>query len=211
MGEETQAADEPRHGRAAGKFDPVAGMRVMADIQAEGLRAAGELLERMLRSEPDRNGRAPSPVADYMTLVDTWADLVRQTVFGSGQPGQPGAVTVPVDASGVGPAVRLALDDSAAHTAANAEVWLHNGTDSAVGPLVMRCGALRNSDGKKLKGAKVRFAPREVEVLPPRSSRAVTVSVAPEDAPRPGIYRGTIQAQGAPSLWLPLEVTIAPC
>ena len=34
--------------RSASLFDPVAGMRAMADIQAEGLRAAGELLERML-------------------------------------------------------------------------------------------------------------------------------------------------------------------
>ena len=37
-------------------FDPVAGMRAVADIQAEGLRAAGELLERMLRAEPDGPG-----------------------------------------------------------------------------------------------------------------------------------------------------------
>jgi len=28
---------------------------------------------------------------------------------------------------------------------------------------------------------------------------------------RAGTYRGMIQADGAPRLWLPLEVAIAPC
>jgi hypothetical protein len=28
-------------------------------------------------------------------------------------------------------------------------------------------------------------------------------------APGPGTYRGTIQAVGAPGLWLPLEVAVA--
>jgi hypothetical protein len=186
-------------------------MRVMADIQAEGLRAAGELLERVLRSEPDGNGRAPSPMGDYTKLVDAWADLVRTMVFGPPQPGAPGAITVPVDGSGVGPPVRLTLVESAKGAGASAEVWLHNGTAAAVGPLVLRCGKLRNADGKRLKGAKIRFAPREVAPLPPRSSRAVKVSLVPKDTPRPGVYRGTIQAQGAPALWLPLEVAIEPC
>lgn len=211
MGEETQGEGERGRERTATRFDPLSGMRVMADIQAEGLRAAGELLERVLRSEPDGNGRTPSPGADYAALMDAWADLLRRAVFGFAQPGAPDAVTVAVDASGVGPPVRLALDESTGDAGAIAEVWLHNGTSSTVGPLVLRCGALRNSEGKKLKGAKVRFAPREVAPLPPRSSRAIAVSLVPKDALRPGIYRGTIQAQGAPRLWLPVEVVIEAC
>jgi hypothetical protein len=34
------------------------------------------------------------------------------------------------------------------------------------------------------------------------------VSLAATGPLRPGIYRGTIQADGAPKLWLPLEVSI---
>lgn len=185
-------------------------MRVMADIQAEGLRAAGELLERVLRSEPDRNGHAPSPAGDYTTLVDAWGELLQRTVSGLA-PGGSGAVTVPVDASGVGPPLRLALDEPAADSGPVAEVWLHNGTSSAMGPLVLHCGDLRNSEGKRLKGTKVRFEPRKVARLEARSSRAVKVSLVAKDAPRPDIYRGTIQAQGAPRLWLPVEVRIEPC
>ena len=59
---ESQTDGESSSKRSVPLFDPVAGMRAMADIQAEGLRAAGELLERMLGSEPDGHGRAP-PVA----------------------------------------------------------------------------------------------------------------------------------------------------
>ena len=46
--------------------------------------------------------------------------------------------------------------------------------------------------------------------LAPRSSRAVTVSLALDSpVPAAGTYRGTIQADGAPGLWLPLEVSVA--
>lgn len=211
MGEETHAGHEPRHGRSTSKFDPVAGMRVVADIQAEGLRAAGELLERVLRSESDGNGRRPALGAEYETLVDAWADLFRRAVFGFAPPDSPGAISVPVDGSSAGPPVRLALGEAAGAAGAVAEVWLQNGTSSDVGPLVMRCGPLRSSKGKKLKCAKVRFTPRKLESLQPHSSRAVAVSLVPKDSPRPGIYRGTIQAEGAPRLWLPIEVVIDSC
>ena len=203
--------DGERHEERPGiGFDPVAGVRMMADIQAEGLRAAGELLERVLQSEPDRNGHAPSPAADYTTLVDAWGELLRRTVSGLA-PGGPGALTVSVDAAGVGPPVRLALDESTLDSGAAAEVWLHNGTSSPVGPLVLRCGDLRNSEGTQLEDAEVRFDPPRVEPLPARSSRAVTVSLLATGPPGRGIYRGTIQAEGAPRLWLPLEVAIEPC
>ena len=62
-----------------------------------------------------------------------------------------------------------------------------------------------------LDGAEVGFEPREVDPLPARSSRAVVVSLAAAGPLRPGTYRGTIQAQGAPRLWLPLEVVVEPC
>jgi hypothetical protein len=186
-------------------------MRVMADIQAEGLRAAGELLERVLRSERDGNGRAPSPAGDYTSLVDAWGELLQRTVSGLA-PGGP--VTVSVDASGVAPPIRLVLDESYESTAdsgAAAEVWLHNGTSSAVGPLVFRCSALNDAEGIVLAGADVCFEPPKMEPLPARSSRAVAVSLVTTGSPRPGIYRGTIQAQGASRLWLPLEVAVEPC
>jgi hypothetical protein len=34
------------------------------------------------------------------------------------------------------------------------------------------------------------------------------ISVLAVGEPRPGVYRGTIQTEGAPAMWLPLEVAV---
>jgi len=59
--------------------------------------------------------------------------------------------------------------------------------------------------------ARVRFDPAEVAQLPARSSRGVAVSVTASGRPDPGVYRGTIQAEAAPALWLPVEVAVRQC
>jgi hypothetical protein len=197
-----------RQGRQLPRFDPVAGMRAMADIQAEGLRAAGELLERVLRAEPNGRPMSPrEPVGDYTAVVDAWVDLMRRMVAGFTQPVEPGAVTVPVDSSGVGPPIRLSTSDGGG-SEASTEVWLHNGTFSSIGPLTMRCGPLTAPDGTSLENAEVTFAPRHVPALEARSSRGIVVSLAIEGSPAKGSYRGAIQADGASRLWLPIEVVI---
>lgn len=172
-------------------------MRTLADIQAEGLRAAGMLLERMLATEPPAKA-AEEPAGDYAAVLEAWLDLARRTAAGLSAPGHPGAVTVPVDGVGAGPAILLAAGESA-------EVWLHNGTTTPAGPFALRCGPLERADGAVLD-ATIRFDPLVVEPLPGRSSRAVTVSV--DGVPAAGIYRGVLQADGAPDLWLPLQVTV---
>src|SRR5688500_111982 len=99
---ESQADAERSKNPSRPLFDPVAGVRAMAEIQAEGLRAAGDLIERMLGSEPDGpDPRQSSAPGDYAALVDAWTDLLRRTVDGLAQLGQPGAVTVAVDSNGI--------------------------------------------------------------------------------------------------------------
>lgn len=201
--------DGPR--RSARAFDPLVGMRAVADIQAEGLRAAGELLERVLGSEPDGAGpRARTPVDDYGALAAAWAEMFRRFAAAMTLPGQPDAVTVAMDTAGVGPQVRLVLHGPDDTESGVTEVWLHNGTFSAVGPVALSCGELCDSDGEAL-AAGVDFEPRQVPLVPARSSRAVVVSLVASGPLRSGTYRGTIQASGAPSLWLPFEVTIEQC
>jgi len=181
----------------------------MADIQAEGLRAAGDLLERVLGTESGSSAtRATSPASEYTALVDAWIEVLRQTFAGLAQPPAREAVTVPVEANGIGPPLRLAVGPTSEATERSAEFWLHNGSRSVVGPVVFRCGDLRDAQGELLEGVEVRFDPAEVEPLPGRSSRAVTISLAGEGPPGAGTYRGTIQARGAPGVWLPLEVVV---
>ena len=80
-------------------------------------------------------------------------------------PGHPGAVTVPVDAVGIGPAVLLAAGESA-------EVWLHNGTTKPAGPFALRCGPLERADGDGAGAGRSASSPRP-------SSRSPGVRAAP--------------------------------
>ncbi len=211
MQDESESNDPNRRRRSVPLFDPVAGMRAMADVQAEGLRAASDLLERLLT--PDHDGptaRSSPPQPDYAPLVDAWGQLLERVASGLARPVESGSVTVPIDSSAVGPSLRLVMERAEPDASADAEVWLHNGTAAPAGPLKLRCGALTAPGGEVLE-ARVDFDPAEVSPLPPRSSRGVTVSVAIGGEPRPGIYRGTIQADGAPTLWLPVEVAVEPC
>ena len=208
--DESQRDDGASRKSALPLFDPVAGMRTLAEIQAEGLRAASDLLERVLGSEPDAAGARPRPPDNYAAFVDAWADMLRLTFTGLTQAREPGTVTVSLEQNGVGAPVRLVRDPGNEGDAVT-EVWLHNGTTSEVGPLVFRCSELSDAGGSVLAGAEVRFDPPEMEPLPGRSSRAVAVLLAATASPSPGVYRGTIQAEGAPGLWLPLEVAIQPC
>jgi hypothetical protein len=193
-------------------FDPVAGVRAMADIQAEGLRAASELLERVLGPDQEAaTGRSQTHSStrngDYSALVDAWAELLQRVATGLAPPAERGTVTVPVDSEAVALPLRLELEGSGQPETAAGEVWLHNGTSAAVGPLVLRCGPLSTASGEALE-ARVDFDPDELPPLPPHSSRGVAVSVALGARPCPGLYRGTIQAKGAPALWLPVEVAV---
>ena len=181
----------------------------MADIQAEGLRAAGDLLERVLGTESGSPAaREDSPASEYQAFVDAWIEVLRQTFAGLAQPPAGEAVTVPVEANGVGPPLRLAVGPASEPAERSAEVWVHNGSRSAVGPVTFRCGELSDPQGELLEGVEVQFGPAEVEVMPARSSRAVVVSLVGAGYARPGTYRGTIQALGAPGVWLPLEVVV---
>jgi hypothetical protein len=50
--------------------------------------------------------------------------------------------------------------------------------------------------------------PGRIDSLPGRSSRGVTVSVRRHGRVRAGTYRGLIQVEGAPDVWLAVEVIV---
>ena len=125
--------------------------------------------------------------------------------------GETASEPIPIDATGAWPPLRLALERPEEGASASAEIWLHNGTAGAAGPLALRCGSLTAPNGTALDGVQVRFDPAEVSLLPPRSSRGVLVSLETTGPLHQGFYRGTIQADGAPNLWLPIEVAVGQC
>ena len=54
----------------------------------------------------------------------------------------------------------------------------------------------------------LRFDPPEPAELPARTARGVVVTLSPERPFEPGIYRGVIQAEGAPNLSITFELTV---
>jgi hypothetical protein len=191
-------------------LDPIAGMRAIADIQAEGLRAAGELLDRVLGrdgpSSPPSN--ADSSDREYMPLLDAWASLLERFASGLSRAGAAGDVVVALDSDRVGPAVLIGWAEG---LSTEVEVRLHNPGEATAGPLRLRAGSLVSPEGSELRGAEVRVEPDGIGELAAGASCTFTVSLRAECTPPAGVYRGALQATGAPSLWLPIEVRVEQC
>jgi hypothetical protein len=212
-------------------FGALAGVRALADVQRRGLRAAGELVDRLVSSvDGDRDGdddaaaRGQGPAGSSFgsvdELVQVWLELVRLgvDVIGQAATGQPrnhadgGAQGATVDVGSQRSRGSVRLEVRAGHPSPSGEpeveVWLHNGTADTYGGIRLHCGDLRSHDGRTLPADAVRFEPPVVD-LPARSSRGVTVHATAADLATAGTYHGMILAAGAPGVWLPLEVDVA--
>jgi hypothetical protein len=215
----------------AGPFDPAANVRALGDIQRRGLRAAADVVERLVTAVDGADGHEPTAggaatagpgasAADLQAAVELWAELARRSLqalaglvpaagpvpAGTGSPVPAGATLVDVGAKSPAAGLRLSPGGD------SVEVWLHNGTHDERRDLRFHCGELRSHDGSSL-GVAVTFAPAVVDRLPGRSSRGVAVAVGPRgngSAAAPGTYRGLVLVTGLPDAWLPIEVTVGP-
>lgn len=206
-------------------FDPVAGAKLLGEIQAEGLRAAAALVERVVHlvdgphatpasdSEDDaQSSDGPPTVADgVLPWFDLWSDLVGRTSetlqrFRGADAGPSGdGVRIGIDGS-LAPARALVVSvGSTRH--GQGEMWLHNGTAEDQGELVPRCGPLSDVHGNVLEGD-VEIDPAKIDGLPSRSSRGFVISVTADPSAVPGTYRGTVQVQGAEAVWMPIEIVV---
>jgi hypothetical protein len=209
----------------ASVFDPAANARVLSTIQAEGFRAASELVDRFVRiAATGLNGAerpAPSTMGlsesdrhdlfgatDVEPLIRSWWALIGQFLLGA----------TPHAGDGVAAPDSATLDLSNAHAtgqldlvamspgAAKAEVWLHNRGAGDLGQIRLRCSDLLAHDGGVVGSAAVTFDPATV-AMPGRSSRGIEVNIEVPQGVAPGAYRGTVLAQGHPDLWLPIVLT----
>jgi hypothetical protein len=209
-------------------FDPVLGATLFNEIQAEGLRAAGALVERLIHivdgSPTTAHGdgarssdEPPSPPTEpdmgaILPWFELWRDLVERT-----------SETVQrLSGADVGPSgdgVRIGIDGSLVPTrplvvaigdegSGQGEMWLHNGTPTDHGALVPQCGPLCDSDGNRLE-CDVEIDPPKIDGLPARSSRGFAITVVADALAAPGTYRGVVQVSGADAVWMPIEVTVS--
>lgn len=206
------------------RFDPTVGIRLLGEIQAEGLRAAGALVDRLVHlvdgptaddGEPDAGTTPPNASSGVdpgavLPWFELWRDLVERTSetvqrFRVVDPGI-GEVRVDLD-GGLAPTRPLAIMLSPDGIGVG-EMWLHNGTATDHDALVPTCGPLSGVDGTLLACA-VEIDPPKIDELLSRSSRGFTITVTldPATAP-PGTYRALVQVDGAEPVWLPLEVVV---
>jgi hypothetical protein len=219
-GEQEQAGGTSRPRSAL--FDPVASARMLAEIQAEGLRAAGTLIDRIVAAvdaqQPSKsNGtRAetstrPSP-SDTGRFIDAWIDILQrfsasEASSANGRARAETAREVRLGGGAPGEPLRLEVEARGAIRSGPGEIWLHNGNAAATGSITLHCSKLRSPDGERLAAA-LRFEPADIDSLPGRSSRGFALHVIPKRDLTAGRYRGVIQARGAPEVWMAVEVVV---
>jgi hypothetical protein len=205
-------------------FDPAANMRALSAIQADGLRAASELVDRFVRiaaaglggseSTAPRGNREPVDVYGATGLepfVTSWWAIVDQLLRIS-SPRREGdtaeADSATLDLAAAQARGRLQLY-ALAPGAATAEVWLHNRGPVDMGKVALRCSDLLSHDGRVIAARMMRFEP-DIVPMPSRSSRGVTVEIDIDEPVPPGSFRGMLVADGHPDVWLPIEVVVTP-
>lgn len=207
----------------AAALDPAANLAALTRIQQRGLRAAGEIVDRLVATvDGERTGNGGGPTAtgtgsgsergpgaaELAGLVDLWAEVAKQflhAVTGGGAPaGGPSTADVVLDVEG--PTADRPLRLTAGGP--GDELWLVNRSARERTGLRLHATELRSAGGTVL-AADVAFEPGEIESLPARSSRGVLVSVAGLAGPaEPGVYRGLVLVDGLPDAWVPVEVTV---
>ena len=211
-------------------LDPAANAKALGQVQRQGLRAARELVERVV-STIDGTGHVPfsgsghgerddlfegAPVGEY---VRAWWELTVQilsTLTGATDVATPahlrtplagdGPITVDVNA-GPHPFHWRLKADPKGQFEGSTELWLVNSSASSVENFRLLSGDLRTTEGANIKSSRVTFDPL-MEHLPARSSRAVTLALRVDRELAPGVYRGVVQAQSSPHTCITLEIVV---
>ena len=219
MTERTRASGPLPWGRV---FDPEANARALGEVQERGLRAASELVDRLVAAVDGRRAaQAPPPPGDAgeapresaspgpaEALIELWTDLLHRGIDALTDLAQPRVPDEPIVVDLAGANMRSALSFVlATGTHDSAEIWLHNPSEVLLGSVRPTVGELRSSDGEVLPAASIRFAPEAFEV-DSRSSRGVIVEVEIPQGTATGRFRGIVQVVGAPDVWLPIEVDV---
>jgi hypothetical protein len=209
----------------ASVFDPAGNARALSAIQAEGFRAASEVVDRFIRiattglNGKDRSTTSAVPLTndqradlfgatDIEPLIRSWWSMVGQFLLGAAPriPDPASAVPATLDFSNADAKGQLDLA-ATVPGAATAEVWLHNRGAEDFGQVQLRCSDLLAHDGRVIGSVAVTFNPAVVP-MPGRSSRGIDMKIEVPQGVDPGVYRGTLLVEGHPELWLPVVLTV---
>lgn len=207
----------------ASVFDPAANARALSAIQAEGFRAASQIVDRFIRIVTPEAGAdgdggsseqivtsaaASNVVSDLETLTRSWWSMVGRMLLQSAPSagtGSDGATTLDLANAESTGQVDLVADVGGS---ASTEVWLHNRGADDLGQIALRCSDLLSSDGHLFQSESITLEPAVVP-MPARSSRGIAMNVRVAEYVRPGMYRGTLLVEGHPKLWLPVGLVVS--
>jgi hypothetical protein len=206
----------------ASVFDPAANARALSAIQAEGFRAASQIVDRFIRiatPEPGADGggapsgqlftsaAASNVVSDLETLTRSWWSTVGRMLLQSAPnagAANDGATTLDLANAESTGQIDLVADVGGS---VSTEVWLHNRSADDLGEIALRCSDLLSSDGHLFQTESITLEPAVVP-MPARSSRGIAMNVRVAEYVRPGVYRGTLLVEGHPKLWLPVGLIV---
>jgi hypothetical protein len=204
-------------------FDPSANARALSAIQAEGFRAASELVDRFVRtpgggrSAMDLPQGATPPIRveqresivgamDLEPLMRSWFSMVGQYLIGSERSVPTVVDDAELDLAGSSASGTLELGATVPGMA-TAEVWLHNRSAEDLGDIRLHCSDLMAHAGNLIHSDEVRVDP-DVVAMPPRCSRGIAVEVKVSQGISPGVYRGNLLVQDHSELWLPVALRV---
>jgi hypothetical protein len=207
----------------ASVFDPSANARALSAIQAEGFRAASDLVDRFVRSAGGVRKAKGSPqdqasafsveqrenlfgAMDLEPLMRSWFSMVGQYLVGSGSPAPPVVDDATLDLASSSASGALNLDVTVPGMA-TAEVWLHNRSPEDLGNITLRCSDLMADGGNVIHSDEVRLDP-DVVSLPTRSSRGIALEIKVSQDTLPGLYRGNLLVQEHSEMWLPVALRV---
>ena len=211
-------ADPDPTGAGEATFDPIAAARAIGGVQAQALRAAGDLVERLTQlvdgpsSDSETTEASPEDGArsESARLVDLWAEMlgrVSRGFDGTGNGRRRAVDRFEIDL-GAGP-VLGALDIEYDHSTSSgrAEVWVTNRSDRPFPPLTVVVGPMLTSSGSAIE-VSTRCDPAVVDAMPPRSSRGVCIELSAVREPAAGVYRGVAQIDAVPGAWFVIELRV---
>lgn len=91
---------------------------------------------------------------------------------------------------------------------ASARLWLHNTTSATANVLRPWCPGLTSPSGASIPSTAVTCQPDRIDHLEPDTSRELVVTIAVEEAARPGTYHGQLLVDGQPDIVFPLRVRV---
>ena len=211
-------------------LDPAANVRALGDAQRRGFEAARRLADRIApivdeARAPRTDGAEPEEDPDPTSgdglleeLFRSWAELTVRVMAGLAEGRQPRSAPVAGDAAAPTVSVDLSDDqdraglhltsDPAGRLTAAPELWLHNRTARPIGPVRITVDDLCTPTGETLDGDRIRFDPKDLDGIPPRSARGLVVAIVEGRPLEPGSYRGSVRIDGVPDRAVPLRIDV---